>query len=133
MYVHHIHIYSPGHNYWHPSQPGGAVEYINCISAKGLDPLCNECFGYDTKQSDSKAPALEIWGMSSTPSLPLLPDPLWPRVVAPDSVLSMGQIVELFDYLNWVQTNDWCLIELLVIHSNTLNHLIVCKWMDSVE
>ena len=27
---------------------------------------------------------LELWGMRSTPSLPLLPGPLWPRVVAPD-------------------------------------------------
>ena len=35
---------------------------------------------------------LEHWEMQSTPSLPLLPDPLWPRVVAPDRDLSMGQI-----------------------------------------
>ena len=35
---------------------------------------------------------LEIRGMRSTPSLPLLPGPLWPRVVAPDRVLSMGQM-----------------------------------------
>ena len=27
---------------------------------------------------------LELWGMRSTPSLPSLPDPLWPGVVAPD-------------------------------------------------
>ena len=39
---------------------------------------------------------LELWGMQSTPSLPLIPGPLWPRVVAPDRVLSIGQI-ELFD------------------------------------
>ena len=32
---------------------------------------------------------LELWGMQSTPSLP---GPLWPGVVAPDKVLSMGQI-----------------------------------------
>ena len=31
-------------------------------------------------------------GMQSTSLLPLLPGPLWPRVVAPDWVLSMGQI-----------------------------------------
>ena len=31
---------------------------------------------YDIKQSDGEAPALEIWGMWSTPSLPLLPGPL---------------------------------------------------------
>ena len=39
---------------------------------------------------------LQLWGMLSTPSLPLLPGPLWPGVVAPDKVLSIGQI-ELFD------------------------------------
>ena len=44
---------------------------------------------------------LELWGMQSTPSLLLLPDPLWLGVVAPEKVLSMGQI-ELFDILNWV-------------------------------
>ena len=27
---------------------------------------------------------LELWGMRSTPSLPSLPGPLWPGVVAPD-------------------------------------------------
>ena len=35
---------------------------------------------------------LELWGMQSTPSLPSLPGPLWPGVVALDRVLSMGQI-----------------------------------------
>ena len=35
---------------------------------------------------------LELWGMLSTPLLPLLPGPLWVEVVAPDRVLSMGQI-----------------------------------------
>ena len=51
----------------------------------------NECPGYDTKQSDGEVPAmLEFWGMQSTPSLTLLPGPLWPGVVAPDRALSMG-------------------------------------------
>ena len=45
------------------------------------------------KQSDDEASViLDLWGMWSTPSLPLLPDPLLPRVIAPDRVLSMGQI-----------------------------------------
>ena len=41
---------------------------------------------------------LELWGMQITPSMTSLPGPLWPGVVAPDRVLSMGQI-ELFDHL----------------------------------
>ena len=54
-------------------------------------PPTNECPRYDTKQSDHEVPAmLEFWGMWSTPSLPLLPGPLWPGVVAQDSALSMG-------------------------------------------
>ena len=44
------------------------------------------------------ASVLELWGMQRTPSLPLLPGPLWPRVVPPERVLSMGEI-GLFDHL----------------------------------
>ena len=41
---------------------------------------------------------LELWRMQSTPLLLSFPDPLWPRVVAFDRVLSIGQkeITELF-------------------------------------
>ena len=54
-------------------------------------PPPNECPGYDTKQSDGKAPImLELWGMQSTPSLPLLPGLHWPGMIAPDRALSMG-------------------------------------------
>ena len=35
---------------------------------------------------------LELWGMLSTPSLPSISGPLWPGVVARDSVLSICQI-----------------------------------------
>ena len=60
-------------------------------------PSPNKCPGDGTKQADGELPVmLELWVMSSTLSLPLLPGPLWPGVVAPDSVLSIGQI-ELFD------------------------------------
>ena len=42
------------------AQTAGAVEYTDCTS------------GYDTKQSDGKVSLiLELWGMQSTPSLPL--------------------------------------------------------------
>ena len=48
------------------------------------DPL-QECPVYDTKQSDGEASVmLEIWEMWSTPSLPSILGPLWPRVVIPD-------------------------------------------------
>ena len=54
-------------------------------------PPPNKCPGYGTKQSDGEVPViLELWRMQSTPPLPSLPDPLWPRAVAPDIALSMG-------------------------------------------
>ena len=78
---------------WQVAQSAGAVEYTDCTSAEGQDPTPhpNECPGYDTKQSDGEVPVvLELWEMRSTPSLPLLLGPLWPRMVAPDRALSMG-------------------------------------------
>ena len=69
----------------------GAVEYTNCFSAEWQDPPPNEYPGYDTKQSDSEVPGmLELWGMQRTPSLPLLPGPLRPGMVAPDRTLPIG-------------------------------------------
>ena len=76
-----------------PAQLAAAVEYTDC---KGVRPRPNEGPEYDIKQTDGEAPVmLELWGMWST-SLPSFPGPLWSRVVAPERVLSMGQI-ELFD------------------------------------
>ena len=44
---------------------------------RGETPPHNECPAYDTKQSDGKVPVmLGLWGIRSTPSLPLLPGPL---------------------------------------------------------
>ena len=82
------------------SQSAGAVEYTDCTSSEGLDPpLHNERPGYDTKQSDGEVPAvLELWGMRSTPSSPLLLGPLWPGVLALDRAISMG-LIELTAYL----------------------------------
>ena len=46
---------------------------------------------YGTKQSDGEVPViLELWEMRRSPSLPLLPGPLWPGMVAPERVPSMG-------------------------------------------
>ena len=58
---------------------------------RGKNPPNKKSPGYDTKQSDREVPViLGLWGMRSTFSLPLLPDPLWPRVVAPDGAISIG-------------------------------------------
>ena len=52
---------------------------------------------------------LELWGMWSTPSLPSLPGPLWPGVIVPGRVLSMGQ-----KDLNYICLNlNLCPIEIL--------------------
>ena len=73
------------------AQSTGAVEYTDCTFAEGEDPPPNECPRYDTKQSDGEAPVmLELWRMESTLLLPSLPGSLWPRVIVPDRVLSMG-------------------------------------------
>ena len=67
----------------------------------------NESPGYDIKLFDGK-----LWGMQSTSSLPLFPGPLWPRVIAPDRILSMGQTELTFKLcvnkwlmLNWIGWN----------------------------
>ena len=50
-----------------------------------------ECPRYDTKESDGEVPViLGLKRMWSTPSMPLLPGPLKPGMVAPDRTLSMG-------------------------------------------
>ena len=73
----------------HRAQPAVAVEYTNCISAEEEDSSI-ECPDYDIKPSDDEASVLELWGIQSTPSSPMLPGPLWPRVIA-----SMGQISDI--------------------------------------
>ena len=60
-----------------------------CIAqlARAVDAH-NECPEYHTKQSDGKVPVmLGLWGMWSTPSLPLLQRLHWPGMVAPDRAL----------------------------------------------
>ena len=91
------------------AQSAGAVEYTDCPSAEAVRPPPNECLEYDTKQSDGEVPAvLELWGMRSTPSLPSLPGPLSPGVVAPDRALSMGWIeLTAYLHLNCVLMLDW--------------------------
>ena len=67
------------------------LKYTDCISPS------SECPRYDIKQSDGEASVmLELLRMRRTPLLPSLLRPLWSRVVAPERVLSQGQI-EVFD------------------------------------
>ena len=79
----------------------------------------NECPDYNTKQSDVEVPVmLELWGMQRTPLLPSLPGPLWPRVVAPDRVLSIGQTkLKYLLRLNWITWNRTVLIFKLNIYA----------------
>ena len=74
-----IYSYSPLHCYLTAisfiALSAGAVKYTDCISAEGKTPT-NECPGYDIKASDDEVPALEIWGICSTLSLPLFLGPL---------------------------------------------------------
>ena len=83
----------------------GAV-YTDCFSVERKD-FPNECPSYDSKQSDGEASVMmELWGIRSTSSLPLHPGPLWLGVVAPDRVLSMGQIVLIYVFiLDWIAWN----------------------------
>ena len=68
---------------------------------------------YDVNPSDGEAPILEIWGMESTPSLPMFPGPLWPRVVPSDRVLSMGQIERTICTNKWLIINCDCYIAIV--------------------
>ena len=71
-------------------QVGWGCRIYRLHPCRGASPP-KECPSYDTKQSDGKVPVmLEPRGMWSTPSLPSLPGQLWPGVVIPERVLSMG-------------------------------------------
>ena len=74
----------------------------------------------DTKQSDGEAPVmLKLWGMQSTPLSPLLPCPLWFGVVAPDGVISIGQIeLNCVLQFNWIDWNITVLTFKLCIYAN---------------
>ena len=72
------------------------AEYTDWISAK-KEGSPNECLDYDTEQSYGLASVmLGLCGMQRTLSLPSLPAPIWPGMVEPDRIQSMGSI-EVFD------------------------------------
>ena len=82
---------------------------IHCFYLyNGVRPhVSNECLGYDTKQYDGEVPImLELWGIQSIPSITSLPSLLWPGVVSPDRILSMGQIeLNCVLMINWIVWN----------------------------
>ena len=99
---------------------------------RGVKPR-NECTRYDTKQSDGEVPVmLELWGMRSTPSLPLLQGPLWPGMVASDKgpicglnrtngILMLNWIV----WLNWIAWNR-NVFDKPYLH---LNRVLMLNWI----
>ena len=68
---------------------------------------------------------LELWGIRSTLSLQSIPGSLWPRVVASDRVLSMGQIelncVLMLNRIVWKRT-------VLTFKLRTYAELNCLKW-----
>ena len=124
MYIHththtHNHMIVVATRYIFTAHLAGAVEYWLHLCS-GVRSLPTRSPGYDIKPTDSEAPALGIWGMWSTPLLPLLPGPLWPGMVATDRVLSMCQIEQTV----CKQVTD---VKLWPLYSNTWNHFTVCK------
>ena len=85
------------------AQSTSAVKIGDNISADNT----NKCPGYDSKQTDGGDQVLELWELWNTPSLELIPGPIWPRVVVSVRVQSMGQI-ELFTPLAVCKKYDWC-------------------------
>ena len=66
-----------------------------------------QCPGYDAKTaSDGEASFLEIWGGWSTLTLPLLPGPLWPRVVVLVRLPYMAEINLFKNYLYLIRILD---------------------------
>ena len=97
---------------WEQNLPSqlGLKNTLTAPLQRGKTPR-NECPGYDTKQSDGEVLAmLELWGMRSTPLLPLLPGPLWPGVVAPDKdpIYGLNRINSDFmlKWIVWVKLNS---------------------------
>ena len=71
---------------------------ISCLSS-GVGK-----YGYYIKKYDGESLVmLELWGKRSTSLLPSLTGPLWSEVIAPERVLSIGQIELIVIYTEWKQ------------------------------
>ena len=81
-YYYYYYCEFPHHHYQVVAQSAGAVYTLTISLQRGKTPphTHNKRPGYDSKQHDGEVPLmLELWGKWSTPSLPSLPGPLWPR------------------------------------------------------
>ena len=97
-------------------------------------PTHNKGLEYDTKQSDGEVPVmLGLWEMRNTPSLPLLPGSLWPRVVAPDRALSMGYIEPNCPLmLNWIVSLRTVWLNWIAWNKNVFDNLTVYLHLNCV-
>ena len=97
---------SRGRRKW-KSEPLGRHLYSDNKRTILSGPEYTDCI-YDTKQLDGEASVMpDLWETLSTPSSTSLLSPLWVGVVAPDRVLSLGQILLLncVLMLNWIVWN----------------------------
>ena len=125
------------------AQSAGEVEYTNCISTVLRHP--NECPDYDVEQSEAQsAKAVEYVDWISAEGYdPTITSVLFTTlnhfiVIVHRSTLTRSGSTGLSPIpgskrtvwpFKCVQTNDWCIIDLIVIHSNTWNHSTVYKWI----
>ena len=126
--IHRLHLCWGVRHHPGPVSWGCTIHWLHFCRRLKKKP--NECPVYDTKQFDGEAPVmLELWGMQSVSLLPLPPGPLWRRVVAPDRVLSMGQIeqncVLMLNCIAWNRVAFVCKTELF--ETELFRHLTVCK------
>ena len=71
-----------------------------------MDLALNSLQGFDMPLDTNQPYDCKLWGMWSTLLLPSLPGLLWSGVVAPDRVLSIGQIeLNCVLMLNWIIWN----------------------------
>ena len=100
--------------------------FVSLQKGKTAPTRRNVCPKYNTKPSDGEAAVLELWEMWRTPSLALLPGPLWTWVLVPVTVPDMSQI-ELFNHQQYLKLFKCVQIKLLILDRYTWNHSIVCQ------
>ena len=111
-----VHIVSIIHFHTLPSLVGYSCRIQRLHLCRGVTPP-PECPGYDIKQSDGEASTLEIWENVEYPFIAITARS---TLIAPDRVLSMGQLEQT------VCANKWH-VKLWLLYSNTWSHLTVYK------